>query len=120
MLLAIIGLVGITNIITRSYLFEKVRDNLPFAWARYLAQCPTCMGTWVGFAYYLVALCPYAGFIECLTSLFIWGGVVSISSAVVVACLDYIYYSKSALMTKMEVDALKLTQIQSESTKNKD
>ena len=100
MLLTIIGLVGITNIITRSYLFEKARDKLPFAWMRYLAQCPTCFGTWVGFLYYLIAICPYDGW-TVVPDLFVWGGLVSICSAVTVACLDYIYYAKTALMNRI-------------------
>lgn len=111
MLLTIIGLVGITNIITRSYIFEKVRDNLPFAWMRYLAQCPACSGTWVGFVYYLFAVCPYGSILEWLPQLFVWGGLVSICSAVTVACLDYIYYAKSVLMTRIELESVRMAQV---------
>ena len=100
MLLTIIGLVGITNIITRSYIFEKVRDNLPFAWLRYLAQCPACSGTWVGFLWYIIAVCTYDSW-RCIPLMFVWGGVVSVCSAVVVACLDYINYAKTDLINKI-------------------
>ena len=100
MLLTIIGLVGITNIITRSYIFEKVRDNLPFTWLRYLAQCPACSGTWVGFIYYLCVLCPYNS-LKNIPEFFVWGGLVSICSAVVVTCLDYINYAKTMLINRI-------------------
>ena len=92
---SLIGLVGIVNIVTRSYLFEGVRNRIPAKWKmlRYFAQCPACFGTWVGFLYYLFAVCPFNSF-YCFISFFLWGGAVSFLSASFVTLLDYLSYLK--------------------------
>lgn len=99
LLFVVVGLVGITNILTRSYLFENVRESIKIPWLQYLSQCPACTGTWVGFLYYMIAVCEYVSVVESLVELFVWGGAISICSAVVVACLDYIYFLKSSFIS---------------------
>lgn len=63
----IIALVGIVNVLTRSYLLQAVRDEIPWQKAKYAANCPQCTGVWVGAIYYLGRGLPSSELEEAIT-----------------------------------------------------
>lgn len=89
------GLAGIVNVLTRSYLLGPLRERVPSQTLKYMANCPQCMGMWVGFLYVCLCLFP------CLLkpfSIFIWGGAVSLCADIFVTTLDVFAFGKSALL----------------------
>lgn len=93
----IVALVGIVNVLTRSYLLQAVRDEIPWQKAKYAANCPQCTGVWVGAIYYLLVVCPYNS-PRMLIDVCLWAGMISLMSSFVVSLLDYISFAKSALI----------------------
>ena len=93
----IIALVGVTNIITRSFLLQPVRDMIPWQKVKYAANCPQCSGFWVGLLYYVCILSDYNAH-NYLAEAVLWGAIVSLASSFVVAVLDYLSFAKSHLL----------------------
>lgn len=106
----ILGLIGVTNIITRSYLLQGLRDALPFAKLRYMAACPMCTGFWIGVLFWIIThkyvvtefRMPESIKYINLMDIFVYGGAVSVGSSFVVGLLDYISFGKSALIAQIE------------------
>lgn len=53
-LFAILAAVGLTIIITKSFLFEKVRELPKNEFAYTLIHCPQCMGFWCGLLFAVI------------------------------------------------------------------
>lgn len=81
--LMILGLVGITIIITLGSIFEEVRNNISekSVVLGKLINCPMCTGFWVGF---------FFGFIDGMAPPMITGGLVSLISWVTYSVVDYL------------------------------
>lgn len=93
----IIALVGITNIITRSFLLQPVRDIIPWQKVKYAANCPQCSGFWVGLLYYIFVASDYCAH-NYLANAILWGAMISLTSSFAVAVLDYLSFAKSHLL----------------------
>lgn len=50
-ILTILAAVGATLIVTKSWLFEKVRENRKTEFASILFHCPQCFGFWCAFVF---------------------------------------------------------------------
>lgn len=99
----IIGLVGITNILTRSFILQPLREIVPTNTLKYMVACPMCMGFWVGVLYFFAfrptttSFTLFSSFVET----FIYGGLISACSAFGVLLLDYIAFLKTALLDEI-------------------
>jgi hypothetical protein len=81
--LMILGLVGITIIITAGSIFEELRNNIAekSVVLGKLINCPMCTGFWVGF---------FFGFMDGMAPPMITGGLVSLLSWVAYSMVDYL------------------------------
>jgi len=98
LLVEVIGLVGVTNITTRSHLFQPIRG-----WEgwhpkiAYLLSCPSCSGFWVGMFYFPLSVASEKWYLFLL-----YACAVSAVSSVVVTILDWASFAKSHLIQKIE------------------
>ena len=81
--LMILGLVGITIIITAGSIFEELRNNITekSVILGKLINCPMCTGFWVGF---------FFGFMDGMAPPMITGGLVSLVSWAIYSIVDYL------------------------------
>lgn len=102
-LIAIIGLVGLTNIITRSYVLQPLREMVPSDALKYMVSCPMCMGFWVGVLYFCIFMPTDTSFSFCITlfETIMYGGLISVCSATMVLLLDYVAFKKTALIDEI-------------------
>ena len=110
----ILGLVGITYIITRSRLTLNIRQKVPVEWVRYFLNCANCVGFWVGFLGYIafspeltdilvrsvhsLAVVKTLPYMPMLTA-FVHGGLISVLSSLVVNFLELLAFSKDYMVT---------------------
>lgn len=50
-ILTIFASIGATLIVTKSWIFERIRENRKTEFASILFHCPQCMGFWCGFVF---------------------------------------------------------------------
>jgi len=100
-ILELISLVGLVNILTRSAILQSLRDSLPTDGLRYGAQCPMCVGFWVGVLYFCLTTASFGW--PCLVSLFLYGGLVSICSSFAIHTLDAIPFVRAYFIAKTNV-----------------
>ena len=103
-ILKILALVGIVNILTRSFIFQPLREKLPPGQIRYFSECPQCIGFWVGFfGSPLVHLVSTSWDVGMLVNAVLVGGLVSVVSSCVIHTLDVIPFTRSYLIAKTNV-----------------
>ncbi len=73
-MISVLGLVGLTFIVTRSKIFSKIRSKFPT-----FLSCPTCVAFWVGLSYSIyeardiIDSITFACCVSLLSSITIWG-----------------------------------------------
>jgi hypothetical protein len=82
--LVLLGLVGVTIIVTRGDIFARWR-NL-FAWWKSFWSCPLCVGFWIGVGHYALGHSTTIT-VSNIVDHVIWGGLVGLLSLMVAAWL---------------------------------